>query len=577
MSVHPFPTASNASKNLSDADFIAELKKGFQRSGTEFARAYYLFATARLSKAYNSQEIHDRYPVLGSKETIDRLQTILKAETLVARQGNPQDSEVHHLFVSAIEKYLDGRLAKENDEFENELNLLKVSVSELNLKDDKGELITELLYEDTPGYLKKIPDAESRQALYDLKSKVYQDTLSGKFIDLLRQENTLMSELGHPDVRDFHAWASGHNFPQLGEQAERLLQETQSLYTERMSAHYHARTGRDFKTQATRADISYTLHGPSDDMAGINASFSQENMVPLAQKTFDRLGLRFSELAQPVDFQSMDEYNKDVVEKTDNAKTPVQRILLDIARREGKPSRAYVYPATIPSEVYLSVKPEGGLDDYLSFFHEAGHAQHFAYENPENGYVKNQMGNNTSTESYAYLFQNLFLNRHWLEHEAGLSAEDARKVVRKRALEDLYMLRRYSAKMIFELGLFENVNDPAYTIDGQGDRYAELLTRGCGFRYNAGGWTSDVDARFYVADYFTAWSLEAQLRQTLCTKFGSSSVEEGEDWYLNPAAGAFLMMLWKQGNISQLSLAKQLGYDTPTDLTPLLHFMNRNL
>jgi oligoendopeptidase F len=235
-----------------------------------------------------------------------------------------------------------------------------------------------------------------------------------------------------------------------------------------------------------------------------------------------------------------------------------------------------VYPAAVPAEIYLSVKPEGGLDDYSAFFHESGHAQHFAYESPKLSFALALMGNNTTTETYAYLFQNVFLNRHWLMQMAGLSAAEAEIAVQRRALEDLYMLRRYASKMQFELSLFENVNEPGYKLDEKGEIYEKLLTRGCGFRYDPEGWTRDVDAGFYVADYFTAWSLEAQLREYLCTHFGKPELN-GEDWYQNPKAGEFLKTLWADGNIAQHDLSKRLGYNDPTDVGPLLRLMQQNL
>ena len=205
-----------------------------------------------------------------------------------------------------------------------------------------------------------------------------------------------------------------------------------------------------------------------------------------------------------------------------------------------------------------------------------GHAQHFAYESPDLSFAMALMGNNTTTETYAYLFQNLFLNRHWLISMAGLTEQEASLAVRRRALEDLYMLRRYASKMQFELALFDQVNEPGYQLEGKGAVYADLLSRGCGFRYDAEGWTRDVDAGFYVADYFTAWSLEAQLREYLCTHFGLKNLE-GEDWFTNPKAGAFLKSLWADGNISQQALSQRLGYNDPTDVGPLLRLMSLNL
>ncbi len=566
---------STAINSQTDQAFLEELEKAFSNSNKDFARAYYLFATAKLNETYNSQEIYARYPILSQEETFRKLKALY--------DQNPKDEETKRLFTSVLGTYIGAQLAELSDEFQNLKNKLKVDVSGLGLKLPDGQPLTELLYEDIPEWLKKVAEKPTRQELYDRMAKAYTDTLSQRFIDLFRVENKMLADLGYPDVIEFYAKTSGHNLKRLGENGKKLVDETEALYTELMSALYHKMTGLDFAKDATRADISFTLHGKpkgqSDAMREINQKFPQSKLAPLARQTFDGLGLEFSKVAQEVNFINKDTYEREVVEKTDKAPqpgNPLRRILLDITNREGKRSRAYVYPAAVPSEIYLSVKPEGGLDDYSAFFHESGHALHFAYENPKLSFALALMGNNTTTESYAYLFQNLFMNRHWLVSMAGLSEEQAIRAVEKRALEDLYMLRRYASKMQFELSLFEGVNEPGYSLDNKGATYASLLSRGCGFRYDAEGWARDVDAGFYVADYFTAWSLEAQLREYLCRHFGNPDCN-GEDWYANPKAGEFLKTLWADGNIAQQDLSERLSYNDPTDVGPLLRLMRYNL
>ena len=556
---------------MNDQAFLAALEKAFADSNKDFARAYYLFATAKLSETYNSQEIYARYPILSQEETFRRLKILY--------DRNPKDEETKRMFTSVLGTYIGAQLAELSDEFQNLKNKLTIDVAELGLKQPTGEAISQLLYEDVPEWLKKLPEKSTRQALYDLMAKAYTENLSQRFIDLFEIENRMLAELGYPDVIDFYAQTSGHNLRKLGENGKKLVAETQDRYHERMSALYQKMTGLDFDTDATRADISYVLHGKSPEMSAIDQRFPQSQLVPLARQTFDGLGLAFSSVATEVNFADTESYQREVVEKTEQAaqsNTPLRRILLDIANREGKRSRAYVYPAAVPSEIYLSVKPEGGLDDYSAFFHESGHAQHFAYEKPDLSFANALMGNNTTTETYAYLFQNLFLNRHWLVNLAGLSEAEARLAVQRRALEDLYMLRRYASKMQFELFLFDGVNAPGFSLALKGPKYAELLSLGCGFQYDEAGWTRDVDAGFYVADYFTAWSLEAQLREYLCQHYGTPALQ-GEDWYLNPEAGQFLKTLWADGNIAQQDLSARLGYNDPTDVAPLLRFMAYNL
>ncbi len=548
--------------------FVAQLDTAFKESNRDFARAYYLFSTAKLSDTYNSQEIYERYPILTDEKTFQELKKLYDA--------HPDNESIIRLFTNVLGSYVGNQLAEKSDAFQNLKNQLRVDVSELGLMDDDGKVIESLLYEDVSEWLKKLDDKAKRQKLYDTMAKAHKESLAPAFIELFEAENTFLATLGYPDVVEFYSKTSGHNLMALADTGEKLVAETHDLYTERMGAFYTERTGHPF-SEATRADISYVLNGKSPNMATIDARFPESNMVPLATKTFDGLGLNFSGIATSVNFPDLKTYESVVVDVTDSeegGKTP--RILLDITKREGKRSRAFVYPAVVPSEIYLSVKPEGGLDDYSAFFHESGHAQHFAYEDASLNFIWSLMGNNTTTEAYAYLFQNLFLNRHWLQTMAGLNEDEAKQVVQRGALNDLYMLRRYASKMRFEAKLYTGVNDPEYTYDDKGALYASLLTQGGGFVYDADGWSRDVDAGFYVADYFTAWTLEAQLREYLCTQFGTPDVH-GEDWYQNPEAGAFLKGLWKDGNLPQRELCSRIGFNDPNDIAPLVKWMNYNL
>lgn len=557
MAIHQTP-------GTTDKAFIESLEQAFSDSNRDFARAYYLFATAKLSETYNSEEIYEKYPMLSDEATFQKVKA--------AYDANPDDEKIKRMFSSVLGTYIGKKLAAESDELQNLKNQLKIDVSALNLTEDDGNILTEILYEDVSQWLKNLESKEQRQDLYNRMAKAYQDNLSERFIALFKKENELLASLGYPDVIGFYSQSSGHDLPHLGECGRRLVDETQALYSERMGAYYKERTGLDF-SKSTRADIAYVLNRPSEAMKHIDERFPESRLLPLATKTFDQLGLSFSQIAKTVDYTNLEAYNQDVVEQKDIAK---RRILLDVANRPGKRSRAYVYPSQVPSEIYLSIKPEGGLDDYSAFFHESGHALHFAYEAPDLGFALALMGNNTVTETYAYLMQNLFLNRHWLVAEAGLTPDEAKAAVRRGALNDLYMLRRYASKMQFELNLYNKVNNSGYSFADKGGVYAELLTKGCGFSYDKEGWSRDVDAGFYVADYFTAWTLEAQLRQYLMTHFGNPGVQ-GEDWYANPKAGEFLKSLWKDGNLNQKDLASRLGYGDPNDVTPLVALMEANV
>jgi ABC-type transporter Mla MlaB component len=558
--------------------FLNRLEKGFSQSNQAFARAYYLFATARLSETYQSSAIYKQYPELSKAETFQQLKTLYDASRENPPTHSHKETDIGRLFSEVMGTTISARLATQSDALQNRKSQLQIDLTGLGLLNSAGFALDSVLYEDAPELFKKISAKTTREALHKRVSDAYTAELTPLFVELFEAENRLMSELGYPDIIAFYSQTSGHNLLQLGEQAKQLVEETECQYQTQMGQLYQAVTGLDFKHHATRADISYVLYGATQKNTTVEQHFAQENMLPLAIKTFDGLGLQFSSIAETVSFETMEAFENGVVKpgNISQIKHP-KRILLDIANREGKRSRAYVYPARIPSEIYLSVKPEGGIDDYSAFFHESGHALHFAYTNPELPFSCALMGNNTTTETYAYLMQNLLMNPNWLVEMAGLSGQEASHCVKQRALTDLYMMRRYASKMQFELALYHGVNQPEYTLTNKGEIYARYMTQGCGFVYHPQEWTRDVDAGFYVADYFTAWTLEAQMREYLSKHYGDSGVLHGANWYQNPDAGNFLKQLWQEGNISQQLLSEKLGYHNPVDVKPLLRLMHQCL
>jgi hypothetical protein len=74
------------------------------------------------------------------------------------------------------------------------------------------------------------------------------------------------------------------------------------------------------------------------------------------------------------------------------------------------------------------------------------------------------------------------------------------------------------------------------------------------FRHPEVHYLMDLDDGFYSAQYLRAWIFEAQLRAVLKEKFG-------EEWFLEPRAGAQLKELWKVGQKFTVDeLAGGLGY-----------------
>jgi hypothetical protein len=205
------------------------------------------------------------------------------------------------------------------------------------------------------------------------------------------------------------------------------------------------------------------------------------------------------------------------------------RVIFDTGDREGKRSRAFCAPVRIPNEVYLVMRPHGGQTDWNTFLHELGHALHFAYMQPDLPYEYRWLGDNSITESYAMLFDHLMQDVGWLKRYTELGPANLRTFLRAVGFEELHFLRRYAAKLGYEVELYGG----RVSWDSLPDLYTDRLTTATSFRYSPADAFVDVDPRFYAARYLRAWQLQALLSETLAERFDT-------DWWRNPRAGPWI-------------------------------------
>jgi hypothetical protein len=243
------------------------------------------------------------------------------------------------------------------------------------------------------------------------------------------------------------------------------------------------------------------------------------------------------------------------------------RITLDTGEREGKRSRAFCSPVRVPDEVYLVLRPHGGQVDWSTFLHELGHALHFAYMRPELAMEYRWLGDNSVTEGYAMLFDHLMEDPGWLTRYTALDAGRAKAFLRSVGFSELHYLRRYSAKLIYEIELYAG----RMRWDSLPDFYVEQLTSATTFRYNRADAFVDVDPHFYAARYLRAWQLQALLTETLVERFDV-------DWWRNPRAGPWMVeMLFGEGQRELGHEQAQRVAQKPLSFAPLVRAVERML
>ena len=241
--------------------------------------------------------------------------------------------------------------------------------------------------------------------------------------------------------------------------------------------------------------------------------------------------------------------------------TAIPNIRLDLEDRPQKSPRACVIASDPPDVVHLITRAQGGLADYQSFMHEAGHALHYAGVDPRLPYTFRKISRDHAlTEIYSYIFEAITREPGWHALHFGLSDVQAQENAQATLFLEALLYRRYTAKLRYELGFWSSFAKE----HGRSPRdYATLLTEATGIRYDPRGYVADMDAGFYSADYLRAWIRSAQLRHHLVG-------ELGEDWWRSPKTGEFLRELFAEGTKpTSEEIAGRLGFD-PLDTGPLV-------
>ena len=245
-----------------------------------------------------------------------------------------------------------------------------------------------------------------------------------------------------------------------------------------------------------------------------------------------------------------------------------------------KVPRAFVDPVDAPGDVRLSVKPAGGLDDYWTLFHEAGHAVHYANATIEPKELVD-LGHGAPSEAFGEFFRQAFSDRRWLlRYRAFLvaqgrpapSSQELAAVLRRTALVEMTYLRRYAfAKIAYELRLHgrpESEIAPALALLPEKpaslrELYRALFSRAYAFELDdaeSQRYRIDADQTFYSADYARCFALAGMMHEGIRERFG-------DDWYGNRDVGRFLKAeLFAPGtSLTAEEVAQKLGFAATVD------------
>ncbi len=431
----------------------------------------------------DTASVYERYPGLFTRETVSEMRAHF------AGAHDDHGPRLVYLLAFATEGYLGAATRHESDEVANTESRTTIEVDGEQI----GLRVSSVVQANEP-------DRERRGHIQQARLDATASALNPLLLRLWRQAHELARDLGHDDYLALFSEIKGVDHGVLCAQAEGFLQDTAGLYRRAMERLVDAKLGVALE-DLRFSDLPYLFRAP-----GYDEVFTAERLLPTFERTLAGLG---------VDTRAQ------------------ANVHLDTEVRALKSPRAFCSPVRVPDEIYLCVLPQGGTDDYSALLHEAGHTEHFAHTARELPFEYRHLGDNAVTEAFAFLFDHLLLNRHWLA--ALLDYRDADDYLFFANVAELFFVRRYAAKVAYECALHTSAD-----IESMARGYSERLGEALLVDVPAQNYLVDVDPGLYAGSYLQAWMLEGALRMMLQDRYGM-------EWFRDEAAAAWLKSLWAFG------------------------------
>jgi len=471
-------TGSQMSINLAQ---YREQARAFQ---TELVKEKYLHH-AGLKEQLAVEPIYNRYRDLFSDSAVKELAEL--------HRNAPLDDEkpLRYLLTFAVDHALNSAVFEEDQRLANQISSATLTLGAQTLSFHDGTVA-----------LANEKDPARREALYHERTRAIVSLHPMRVQRLRKLHSKARALLGRPYPETYQLLTKV-NLPVLKTQLENFLVASESFYSSHLERYATRLLGRGLGS-IEAWDVGYLFRGHEYD-----ALFPQDKMLSVLKRTLMGLGFDLKKLTN---------------------------IVIDSEPRPGKSAQAQCFPMQVPSEVYLVLRPQGGMLDFLTLFHEAAHALHFGLTSAHESFEFRFLGDPAVGETYGFLFEYLSLNEDWLQDFLKASSKE-NDFIEFNQFRKLYLLRRYAARFLFELTLHAraDLDDPDL-----GDVYQTTLKRALHVPVDPRTYLHDLEELFHGTRFLRAWIFEAELRQILLDRFGGR-------WYSRPAAGDFLAEIWSWG------------------------------
>jgi hypothetical protein len=462
---------------------LAAYRESAEAFSSELTNAYYRHF-AGLDAEYAIEPIYERHAELFDRTSVDGLRELVGT----AAAGSDERRRLTILLDFAVQGYI-GQATKD---VEAELARREAGLS----IEVEGEAIG---FRQSTVVQANEPDAERRAAIERRRLEATDEHLNPLYRELISRQHDHAALLGYASYREMCQQCKGIDLAALQAQTDAFAAATKESYRAVLEPELRRTLGFGLG-ELRRSDLPRFFRAVEED-----GLFPAGRLVDSLLETIQGLGIGEH-----------------------------QNVILDVEPRPNKSPRAFCAPVRVPDEVYLVIAPVGGRDDFSALFHESGHTEHYAHVDRQLPFEFRYLGDNSITESFAFLFQHLVEDPVWLERRLGVS-DPADAIAYARAHRLLY-LRRYAGKLAYEMEL----HGPGDSLDQFADRYASLLGGALQIEWAEQTFLADVDPGFYCACYLRAWALETYVRSYLRHEYGAA-------WFESAEAGAVLRSLWSEG------------------------------
>jgi hypothetical protein len=475
---------------------LEHYRKEFTDFNISLNRTKYLYLSGQ-KVTFPITEIYDRYSDLFSLEAISSLKRALEEITEYYQTSR---KALGRLIVFASEQYLNLKVKALTQEVLSAENRLHIEWTgqQIPLRNINNLLLNEL-------------NPQKRKEIYRKKLSALSslNDLRGERVEKLHEST---KELGYENYLQMFSQLNQVNYVDLDSKLQYFLADTEKLYTINLKRYLSVNLKLPLELASSADILTFTQR------ENFFSLFPSKALLPAYQETLLELGLRPSQQ---------------------------NNVLIDKEIRPAKHFGTFCLPITIPEEIKIVFQPSKGIKEYELFFQAIGKSEHFAFTNknllPEFKYC----GDSGLTESYGFLFRHLVNNPFWLEQM--LDERESSELLTASLLTRLYLIRRYAAKLNYELALHSKGINLAAKL------YAEGVSKATQFQTDSAEYLIDYLDSFYVANYLRALMFEAMFRDYLKTHFGYK-------WWQNRKAGNLLKEMWDVGTRYSLEeFADQLG------------------